>query len=106
VELCLHTHYFEKLSLTLSLFGPALIAAFHGLASQLECKRLQRRAESMVKILAAHKERLEALDLSSQPASAQAVWGLSTEALTVASVMMDETATWSLLYKNADIHAG
>ena len=42
-------------------------------------------------------------DLGLSPDSAVAVWGLASEALITASLMMDETADWSLIYRNADI---
>ena len=78
--------------------GPALIAAMHGFSSQIEVERLRQRSTSMEKLLQERIATLESLDLS-DPANASAVWGLSREALNVAALMIDETASWSMLYK-------
>ena len=107
-EACIHTHDFHTLTVIICIVGPALISAIHGFASQLEVQRLQQRSRNMVRILA---ERLAAINGVTIPApgtplSAKANWGLTTEALKTASILMDETAGWSLLYKNTDIQPG
>jgi hypothetical protein len=86
--------------------GPALIAGLHGFASQLEISRLHLRSSSMVSLLEERSKALETLDLTTDPTGAETVWGLTTEALTTAALLMDETAGWSMLYRDADIHAG
>ena len=86
--------------------GPAVIAAMHSLVAQLEAERLHQRSESMVQLLEQRAEVLASLDLDTSPASAEAVWGLASEALTTASLLMEETADWSLLYRNAGIPLG
>lgn len=85
--------------------GPAMIAALHGLISQLEIVRLRDRSNNMKEILDERERALASLDLS-DPQSSEAVWGLATEGLNTASLLMDETAVWSLLYRNTDIHMG
>ena len=86
--------------------GPALIAGLHGFASQIEISRLRHRSDSMVQLLEERASVLEALDLASDPAAAKSVWGLANETLVTARMMMEEAASWSMLYKNTDIHVG
>jgi len=102
---CLHWPLVFEFCLVFCVGGPALIAALHGFASQMECQRLQLRSSSMKRLLEERSEALAALDLS-KPDSAEAVWGLATEALATASVLMEETVGWSMLYRNTDIPAG
>ena len=94
-----------EVSLFLCIGGPALIAALHGFTSQMELLRLRARSSSMARLLEERSRTLAALDLSN-PAEAGAVWGLATEALATADLIMDETAGWSMLYRNTNIHAG
>ena len=102
----LHIHRLSAVTLIVCVGGPALLAALHGFLSQIETVRLRERSESMVHLLRDRQQQLRALDLQGTPDSASAVWGLACEALGAAALMMDETAAWSLIYKNADIHAG
>ena len=119
---------------------PAVIAAVHGAASQLESSRLRLHSKSLMQMLKASKERLDALKgqrslffsettvsevLVSDVAATEVTVSevtveesqgtelspadyrfLQAEALNAASLMIDETAGWSLLYKNAAIPAG
>jgi hypothetical protein len=105
VALELHVPWMFETGLIFGIGGPALIAAFHGFASQIEINRLQLSSSSMERLLAERSVALRALTLT--PADeAEAVWGLATEGIATASLLMDETAGWSMLYRNADIHAG
>lgn len=103
-------HWHSTMIFTVSLLccvgGPALIAALHGFASQIETTRLNLRSSSMVRLLDERSSALQSLDLTTDPDGAETVWGLTTEALTTAALLMDETASWSMLYRDADIHAG
>jgi len=101
----IHSPWMFLLCLVICAGGPALISALHGLASQLETARLEKNSSIMDQLLNEQLRNLDALDLT-QPDEATAVWGLATEALATASIMIEETASWSLLYKNTDIHAG
>jgi hypothetical protein len=94
------------LILSLCVIGPAMIGALHGFTAQLDTSRLEQRARSMVSLLEQRQSAIKQLDLSSDPHGAEAVWGLATEALAASSLMMDETAGWSLIYKNTDIPLG
>jgi hypothetical protein len=94
-----------NLGLIVCVGGPALIAALHGFASQMEFHRLQIRSSSMVRLLKERSASLNDLDLS-DPTRVEAVWGLAQEGLETASLLIDETAEWSLIYRNTDIHAG
>jgi hypothetical protein len=85
--------------------GPATIAALHGLSSQLETVRLRDRSKNMEELLEERERVLTSLDLN-DPQSVEAAWGLAAEGLNTASLLMDETAGWSLLYRNTDIHMG
>jgi hypothetical protein len=101
----LHLPGMFEVGLVIGVGGPALIAALHGFASQIEINRLQLRSSSMQRLLEERSNALQALVLT--PADeAEAVWGLANEALATASLLMDETAGWSMLYRNSDIHAG
>jgi uncharacterized membrane protein YhaH (DUF805 family) len=108
-EFCEDHHFILKI-VSVALFsvcvgGPALLSAFHGLLSQIEAKRLHERSSSMVSLLQQHHRAIGKLDLTSDPNSAEAVWGLTTEALATASLMMDEVADWSLIYdKDIPLH--
>ncbi|MCP5520954.1 MAG: hypothetical protein H7A46_05345 [Verrucomicrobiales bacterium] len=106
VDVCLEAELLAVPGLIVCVGGPALIAAMHGFLSQIEASRLRRRSASMMTLLAEYRSRLKLLDLKSDPDGSEAVWGLSTEALAVAGLMMDEAAGWSMLYTNAHIHAG
>lgn len=86
--------------------GPLLIAALHGAVSQLESNRIHLRSESMHCLLREQKERIQAVHLEDEHGDSHAVWRLAEESLHAAALMIDETAGWSLLYKNADIQAG
>jgi hypothetical protein len=97
-------HFMFAISLVICVGAPALIAALHGFSSQIEIARLHQRSASMEKILMERKSSIDELDLTGNPVGAEAVWGLATEALAAAAMMMDETAEWSLLYRNTDIH--
>jgi hypothetical protein len=99
-------HWTAGTSLALCVSGPAFIAAMHGFAAQLEVTRLRQRSASMARLLNERATALEALDITTAPYQAEAVWGLTMEALTTAALLMDETAGWSMLYRNSDIHAG
>jgi hypothetical protein len=85
--------------------GPALIAAMHGFASQMEVDRLQIRSSSMARLLEERRTAVDAIDLSS-PDEVKTAWILAAEALTTTEMLMDEVAGWSLLYRNTGIHAG
>ncbi|MCP5516063.1 MAG: hypothetical protein H7A45_02260 [Verrucomicrobiales bacterium] len=86
--------------------GPAFIAAMHGFLAQIEAARLRQRSVSMASLLKEQRTRLQALDFVRDPAGSDAVWGLCTETLAAAGLMMDEAAGWSMLYTNTQIHAG
>ncbi len=60
----------------------------------------------MHNILTERSNVIRRIDTKYDPYSANTVWTLTSEALVTASLMMDETAGWSLIYKNTDIHAG
>ena len=92
-------------ALGLCVGGPALIAACHGLLSQIDTVRLRQRSESMDEILAEHHRALQLVGGGAGAGSAEAVWGLAVQGLAVGSLMMDETADWSLIYRNTDIRA-
>ena len=85
--------------------GPALIAAMHGFASQMEVDRLQIRSSSMARLLKERRTAVDAIDLS-KPDDVKTSWILAAEALTTTEMLMDEVAGWSLLYRNTGIHAG
>lgn len=117
IILCATIHFFSLLSgwewaplFVIGLFccivGPAVIAAMHGFASQMEIARLQLRSSSMVRLLEERTKSLQSLDLTTDPAGAEAVWGLATEALSTAALLMDETVGWSMLYRESGIHPG
>lgn len=115
VSLPHHIPFFWMLSLLIGVVGPALISAMHGLASQIEVLRLQDRSEGMVTLLKERQRLLEELELISNPVVAgslkrldlaEPVWGLTTQSLVVASIMMEETAGWSMLCRDSDIHVG
>lgn len=106
IELLCGAHHLATLGLLVCVTGPALIAAMHGFASQIEISQLRQRSSSMVKLLEDRKAQIEEMDLQSHPDQAETVWGLASESLAVASLMMDEAAAWSMIYKNTDIHAG
>lgn len=101
----LHIPWMFEVGLLVCVGGPALIAGLHGFASQMEINRLQFRSSSMARLLEERSTALAALDLTNDK-DAEAVWGLASEALTIASLLMDETASWSMLYRNTGIHAG
>ena len=105
VDALFEWHWLPAVSLIVCVGGPAYIAAVHGFASQMEVKRLSERSSSMMRLFDEHTQALKALDLKNHR-EAEAVWGLTAEALVIASIMMDETADWSLLYRNSGIHAG
>ena len=84
---------------------PALLAALNGFLAQIEAERLRRRSESMAEVLAARSRALKAIDCSALGAVA-CQWRLATEAAGTAALLVNETADWALIYKNADIHAG
>lgn len=114
VHLCsvIHTSWFkghdslglQMITFILCVSGPAVIAALHGFLSQIETVRLRQNSESMGQLLQEKARSLAVLNLSTD--TADAVWGLSSEALATANLMMEETAAWSLNYRNTDIHAG
>ena len=106
VDVVFHLEIMFIPSLVVCIGGPALIAAMHGFSSQIENVRLMRNSTSMQKLLSEHLVRIESLDLSHDPDGAETVWGLAGEGLAVSSLMMEESAGWSLLYTNTDIHAG
>ncbi|MEQ1750925.1 MAG: hypothetical protein ABL974_15965, partial [Prosthecobacter sp.] len=115
VSLPKHIPFFWLLALLVGVVGPALISAMHGLASQIEVLRLQDRSEGMVTLLKERQRLLEELELISNPVVAgslkrldlaEPVWGLTTQSLVVATIMMEETAGWSMLCRDSDIHVG
>lgn len=86
--------------------APAMIAALHGLASQMEIARLRQRSTSVATLLQEQYGRIQRLDLETHPEGVEAVWGYTAEVLATSSLLMDETAGWSMLYRNSNIHAG
>lgn len=84
---------------------PAALAALTGFLSQIEAIRLQKRSESMIKLLA-ERYRVLSSFRTDNPNSVEARWLFPIEAAATAGLMVDETAGWALIYKNADIHAG
>lgn len=104
VEIMAHTHFLFAPTLVVCIAGPAFLSAVHGLVSQLEVSRLQRSSKSMANLLKQRIEQLAGID-HSRPEGPAEVWGMAAESLKSASVMMDETASWSALYKNIDIPA-
>jgi hypothetical protein len=99
-------HLSAAVSVLVCVGAPSLIAALHGLASQIEITRLHQRSSSVATLLREQYRRIEHLDFSKSPDGAETVWGYTTEVLSTASLLMDETAGWSMLYRNSDIHAG
>ncbi|MFN9719946.1 MAG: hypothetical protein ACK58L_14695 [Planctomycetota bacterium] len=99
-------HALAAVGLLVCVGAPSLIAALHGLASQIEITRLHQRSASVAALLSEQYRRIEHLDFSKSPDNAETVWGYTAEVLSTASLLMDETAGWSMLYRNSDIHAG
>lgn len=95
----LHWNPVAIASLFVCTVGPAAIAAIHGVASEIEVERLKDRADSMVTLLRDRITSLDSLPLASSSSHADAIWGLTTESLALASLLIDETAGWSLLYR-------
>ncbi len=77
----------------------------YGFASQMECQRLSLRASSMERLFEERSKALNSLILS-DPSRPEAVWGLAREGLATASLLIDEAAGWSMLYRHSDIRAG
>jgi len=102
----MHSKVILLLSLLVCVGGPAVISALHGLVSQLDASRLEERSTSLDRLLALRGEALKDLDLDRAPDQSEAVWGLAAEGLATASILMDETADWSLIYRGSEIHAG
>lgn len=93
--------------LVICVCGPTFIAALHGLASQLELIRLRQRSSSVSRLLAERLKTVKSLETRpGDPASAEAAWGLAAESLETTSLLIDETAGWSMLYTNTGIHPG
>lgn len=87
--------------------GPTAIAALHGLASQLEVTRIRQRSSSVAQLLAEKLKTIEQLEQQVHDTdSAAAVWTVASEALDITSLLIDETAGWSMLYNNSEIHLG
>ena len=106
LDILLGWHVMAIPGLLLCVGGPVLIASLHGMAAQLEITRLRQRSSSLAKLL---EERLRVVSTKAHvadPDSATAHWGLATEALTTTSLLIDETAGWSMLYTNTEIHVG
>ena len=106
LDILLGWHVMGVPSLLLCVGGPVLIASLHGLAAQLEITRLRQRSSSLAKLLEERQRSLSEKQHLADPASATAIWGLATEALTTTSLLIDETAGWSMLYTNTEIHVG
>jgi hypothetical protein len=100
-DVAFHLHWapVAVASLLVCTVGPAAIAAIHGVASEIEIERLKDRAESMVTLLDDRIRSLHAIPLTSSSSEADGVWSLTSESLALASLLMDETAGWSLLYR-------
>jgi len=109
LELRLHLFLGGPLGMFCCVLGPLVIAVLHGLASQLEVQRLRQRSASVAKLL---KDRMVALDqveldaTKSGGPTLEDHWNLARESLQISSILIDETAGWSMLYRARDIHAG
>ena len=109
LELWLHRSFGGEFGMFCCILGPLLIAVLHGVASQLEVQRLRQRSASVAKLL---KDRMVELDRIEAEAKASGGptledhWHLARETLQIGSILIDETAGWSMLYRARDIHAG
>ena len=84
---------------------PITLATASGFLAQIDAVRLRQRSESMSKLLAERHSILSGVDVRN-PTLVEARWGLAVEAAATAGLMVDETAGWSLIYRNSDIRAG
>jgi hypothetical protein len=105
LEECFHTEGLRNLCIGTCIIGPAIIAATHGFASQLDVTRLKQRSASMVAILQEQRRRLSSMEFDGNDNEAEG-WLLASEVLATASLMMDEAAGWSIIQTNSDVHAG
>ena len=89
--------------------GPVALGVILGFTTQIELRRIEERSKGMTLQL-----RARALALSRIPFAAGATladpaelrWSLTREAIATANLMVDETASWALIYRNTGIHAG
>lgn len=109
LELVSGVNLYASYGIVICIGGPFLIALLHGFESQLEIQRLRQRSSSVEKLLCNRLREVE--DLQSRPGDTEAItiedrWHLLREGLEIGSILIDETAGWSMLYRARDIHAG
>lgn len=89
--------------------GPLVIALLHGFEAQLEIQRLRQRSASVAKLLKERYTELDRIDHDvkvNRSESPEDKWHLVREGLQIGSILIDETAGWSMLYRARDIHTG
>ncbi len=109
VELITGNDLHASYGIAICIGGPFLIALLHGFESQMEIQRLRQRSSSVRKLLETRLAEIERLQNRVEKQGEFTIedrWHLLREGLETGSILIDETAGWSMLYRARDIHAG